>query len=105
MTIKGVLPIPQNSQINEVSLSDCLVSYTGHSLGEYYPLQKCSRCILQPQLARPIIIAVTISLQRPYVSRVHFCSMNKIVYFGKIYEHFAQSAGAVEYTDCISAEG
>ena len=30
---EGVLCIPQSSSITETSLSDCLVSYPGHSLG------------------------------------------------------------------------
>ena len=33
---KGVLCIPQSSNITEVSISDCLVSYLGHSLGKSY---------------------------------------------------------------------
>ena len=45
-----VLRIPQSSSITGFSLSDCLVSYPGHSLGRgLTPLQRCSRCILQPQ--------------------------------------------------------
>ena len=32
-----VLRIPQNSSITGASLSDCLVSYPGHSLGVSYP--------------------------------------------------------------------
>ena len=48
---EGVLCIPQSSSITETSPSDCLVSYTGHSLGRgLNPLQKCCQCILQPQL-------------------------------------------------------
>ena len=34
---EGVFHIPQSSSITEVSLSDCLVSYPGHSLRESYP--------------------------------------------------------------------
>ena len=34
---KGVLCIPQNSNVTEASLSDCSVSYPGHSFGESYP--------------------------------------------------------------------
>ncbi len=34
---KEVLCIPQSSSITEASSSDCLVSYTGHSLGKSYP--------------------------------------------------------------------
>ena len=77
---KWVLWIPQSSSITEASASDCLVSYLGHSLEEAYPsaemqsvcsatladwatghffgslnhLQRCSRCILQPQLTEPV---------------------------------------------------
>ena len=35
---KGVLRIPQSSSITRTSLSDCLVSYPGHSLGGVLPL-------------------------------------------------------------------
>ena len=35
------------------SLSDSLMSYPGDSLGESYSLQRCSRCILQPQATEP----------------------------------------------------
>ena len=34
---KGVLQIPQNSNITGASPSDCLVSYPGHLLEESYP--------------------------------------------------------------------
>ena len=34
---KGLLRIPQSSSITDASPSDCLVSYTGHALGESYP--------------------------------------------------------------------
>ena len=34
---KGVLRIPQNSNITGVSPPDCLVSFLGHSLGKFYP--------------------------------------------------------------------
>ena len=47
---EGVLHIPQSSSIAGTSPSDCLVSYPGHSLGGILtPLQRSSRCILQPQ--------------------------------------------------------
>ena len=44
-----MLHIPQSSTITGTSPSDCLVSYPGHSGGGLTPLQRCSRCILQPQ--------------------------------------------------------
>ena len=48
---KGVFCIPQNSSIIEASPSDCLMSYLGHLLGGgFIPLQRCSQCILHPQL-------------------------------------------------------
>ena len=47
---KGVFRIPQCSCIAGTSPSDCLVLYPGHSLGGgLTPLQRSSRCILQPQ--------------------------------------------------------
>ena len=47
---EGVLRIPQSSSTAGTSPSDCLVSYPGHSLGGgVTPLQRSSRCILQPQ--------------------------------------------------------
>ena len=46
----GVLRIPQSSSPAGTSPSDCLVSYSGHSLGwGLTPLQRCSQCILQSQ--------------------------------------------------------
>ena len=33
---EGVFPIPKSSRITESLPSDCLVSYLGHSLGEFY---------------------------------------------------------------------
>ena len=41
-----VLHIPQSSSITG---TDCLVSYPGHLLRGLTPLQRSSRCILQPQ--------------------------------------------------------
>ena len=47
---EGVLRIPQSSSTAGTSPSDCLVSYPRHSLGGgLTPLQRSSRCILQPQ--------------------------------------------------------
>ena len=48
-----VLHIPQSSSFTGASPSDCLVLYLGHSLGggSLTPLQRYSRCILQPQLS------------------------------------------------------
>ena len=43
---KWMLCIPQSSSITGTSLSDCLVSYLGHTMEV---VQTCSRCILQPQ--------------------------------------------------------
>ena len=47
---EGVLRIPQSSSITGTSPSDCLVLYPGGSLGGVVTsLQRCSRCIVQPQ--------------------------------------------------------
>ena len=47
--MKGALQIPQNSSITGVSPPNCLESYPGRLWG-LNPLQRCSWCILQPQL-------------------------------------------------------
>ena len=48
---KGVLHIPQSSFINGASSSDCLVTYNQDThWGSLPPLQRCSWCILQPQM-------------------------------------------------------
>ena len=49
---EGVLHISQSYNITGTSPSDCLLSYPGHSLrgGDLTQLQRCSQCILQPQL-------------------------------------------------------
>ena len=49
---KGVLHISQSSSITGAFESYCLMSYSGHSLqwGRQIPLQRCSQCILLPQL-------------------------------------------------------
>ena len=46
---EGVLCIRQIYNITGTSPSECLVSYTGHSLGVLTLLQMFNRCILQPQ--------------------------------------------------------
>ena len=52
---KGVLRIPQSSSITRNQPSDWYVLYPGHSLvGGLNPLQRSSRCILQPQ---PIMLS------------------------------------------------
>ena len=46
--------IPQSSCITGASPSDCIVSYPRNSLaGSLNPLQRCSRCIWQPQQTGP----------------------------------------------------
>ena len=55
---EGILHILQSSCIIGASLSDGLVSYTGHSLlwgRGLTSLQRCSQCILQPQLSGLIV--------------------------------------------------
>ena len=57
---EGVLYISLSSSITEASPSDCLVSYTRTLVGGggLTLLQRCSRCILQPQPARPLVEGV-----------------------------------------------
>ena len=51
---KGVCCIPLSSSIIGTSSSDCIASYLGHSLWKgLTPVQRSSRCILQPQPTRP----------------------------------------------------
>ena len=45
---EGVLCIPQSSSINVATASDNLVSYQDTHWGSLAPLQRCSRCNLQP---------------------------------------------------------
>ena len=47
--MKGYPVFPKSSSITGTSLSDCLVSYPGHSLVKNTLLQRSSQCILQPQ--------------------------------------------------------
>ena len=48
--MKGYSAFPKAPALLGPSPSDCLVSYPGHSLGGgLIPLQRSSRCILQPQ--------------------------------------------------------
>ena len=49
---EGILRILQSSSITGTTLADCLMLYLGQSLlegGGLTPLQRSSRCILQPQ--------------------------------------------------------
>ena len=56
---EGVLHIPQISSITGTLPSNCLVSYTGHSLGRgLTTLQRCSRYILRPQPTGQLFILV-----------------------------------------------
>ena len=49
---EGALRIPHNTHVTETS--HCFGSYTEHSWGSVLlPLQRCSRCILQPQPSVP----------------------------------------------------
>ena len=50
ISMKEYSAFPQSSCITGTSLSDCLVSYLGSSFGGrgHTPLQRCSRCFLQP---------------------------------------------------------
>ena len=66
---EGVLCFPQSYSITGTSLSDCLVSYLGHTLwrgGSYPPLQRSSRSILQSQLTGQIRLKVNVIAQLFY---------------------------------------
>ena len=65
---KGVLHILQSSSITGTSPSDCLVSYTGQSLGKgLTPLQRSSQSILQSQLTGQVIFC---NESRIYIGQV-----------------------------------
>ena len=51
-----ILCIPSTFNITGASPSDYLMSYPGHLLGDSYPLQRCSQCILHPQSSGLFII-------------------------------------------------
>ena len=60
---KGMLCIPQSSSIIRTSLSNCFVSYPGHSLGEgLTPPQRCSWCVLQPQPTVQSVVSINVFL-------------------------------------------
>ena len=63
---KGVLRIRQSFSITGTSPSDCLMSYQGHSLVGLTPLQRCSRCILQPQPTGQITICYSNDINELY---------------------------------------
>ena len=50
---QGSLRIPQILAISGASLLDCLMSYQDTRWGSLTPLQRCSRCIPQPQSTGP----------------------------------------------------
>ena len=77
---EGVLGIPKSSCITGTPPSDCLVSYTGHSLMVCYSLQRCSWCIQQPQPSRPNKFSET-----RYVRRWSVCGHTTAVFLGFIF--------------------
>ena len=56
--LQGLLHIPQRPSITGTSQSDCLVSYQDNLWQGGSPQQKCSRCILQPQLTGQFYVDV-----------------------------------------------
>ena len=78
---KGVLHIPQNSSFAGASPSDCLMSYTGHSLGESYPSAEMQSVYSTAPPSRldhiPEVTLVPIPDHRQYLSfwfSMHFYS-------------------------------
>ena len=57
---RGVLRILQSFSVTGASPSGCLVSYQDTRWGSLTPLQRSSRCILQPQPNRPCYFSVLI---------------------------------------------
>ena len=89
--------IPQGCSITGVSPSYFLVTYPGHSLGAgaggcVIPLQKCSRCILPPQLTKLAISRNSFSLFRfPFCNHVYFflCAILLICFLKYPYSCFS----------------
>ena len=76
---EGVHCFPRSSSINGASPSDYLWLYPGNSLrAGITPLQRCSRCIIQPQPTRLIIL---FTLSRLYLTGTTY---SMIVYFGGV---------------------
>ena len=109
-----MLRIPQSSHITGTLPTDCLVSYLGHSLGGgLTPLQRCSQCILQPQLTgqTSFVWGGEVYLICTYlVGKVTSSQWHKqyIIHNSKYVFTLTlsvQLAAAVEYTDYICAEG
>ena len=61
---QGVIAIKEHSAFPKAPAlsSKFLVSYTGHSLGESFPLHRCSRCILKPQPTGAIYFEITYTI-------------------------------------------
>ena len=79
---EGVLRIPQSSSITGTSPSDCLALYAGHLLWGFTPLQRCSRCILQPQptgLGKSAYYEYTLLCYFSVFLRIHFTSISLYV--------------------------
>ena len=77
---KEVLHILQRSRITGTSPSDCLVSYGGHWRGGDIPLQRCSRCILLPQLTGQYIYMCVCEAKCCHIY-VYICKkLNGIIY-------------------------
>ena len=76
---EGVLGILQNPSITGTSLSDCFVSYTGHSLEGLTPLQRYSQCILQGNKAFVIRLMLVRILLEKYSLSEHSNSYTTLV--------------------------
>ena len=85
---EGVLCIPQSSSIIRTSTSDCLVSYPGHSLGFFTPLQRCSRCILQPQMTEHLFWEGGHTRYVSSLVRGHYLKNSKWFYIEGTSNHF-----------------
>ena len=66
IAMKEYCAFPQNSSITGASQSDCLKSYTGHSLGSFTPLQRSRLIGLKPKrVTTAEIIAYIINSNNP----------------------------------------
>ena len=101
----GVLCIPQSPSITEASPSDGLMSYSDHLLGGgLTPLQRCSWCILQPQLTGIRIFLVFSTYQFETICKSPTRYSSYYFVYCSLFNYLICLWG-LEYIDCIPYSG
>ena len=90
---EGVLHIHQSPRITGTSPSDCLESYTRHSLGRggLTPLQRCSWCILQSQPTGHYSRLVSIHVVHTYSSNDMIVALKKLRFILSVRSDFCMT--------------